>query len=150
MRQPKQILIFPYRFNSNKEEYEYCIFYRRKRKVWQGIAGGVEDNETPLEAAIRELYEETMITDVDIYELSSFSTIPVLNVVGSYLWGNVIYVVTEYSFGANVENKDIILSNEHKDYKWVNYNDAIALLEWDSNKNALWELNERLLKNDLK
>ena len=28
--------------------------------------------------------------------------------------------------------------------EWLTYEEAIKKLTWDSNKNALWELNERL------
>lgn len=31
--------------------------------------------------------------------------------------------------------------------EWLSYEDAIARLKWDSNKNALWELNWKLLNN---
>lgn len=29
-------------------------------------------------------------------------------------------------------------------YRWVRYDEALTLLKWDSNKNALWELDYRL------
>lgn len=32
--------------------------------------------------------------------------------------------------------------------KWCSYDDANKLLEWDSNRVALWELNQRL-KNEI-
>lgn len=35
---------------------------------------------------------------------------------------------------------------EKREFKWCTYDEAIKLLEWDSNKTALWELNERLKK----
>ena len=38
----------------------------------------------------------------------------------------------------------IILSDEHEKMEWVNYNNAMKKLKYDSNKTALWELNERL------
>ena len=37
-----------------------------------------------------------------------------------------------------------MLSSEHKEYRWVKYDEAMRLLKYDSNKTALWELNERL------
>lgn len=37
-----------------------------------------------------------------------------------------------------------MLSSEHKEYRWVEYDEAMRLLKYDSNKTALWELNERL------
>ena len=58
-----------------------------------------------------------------------------------------IYIVKEYSFGVCADDTEIIISDEHKIFKWVDYSEATKLLKWDSNKNALWELNERLIKN---
>ena len=46
MRQPKQVLVFPYKKN-NDGNYLYAIFCRvGKVERWQGIAGGVEVGET--------------------------------------------------------------------------------------------------------
>lgn len=148
MRKPIQILVFPYR-KCKKSEYEFCVFYRKKMNIWQGIAGGVEDNENPLQTAIREVFEETGINNCKFNQLSATSTIPVVNITGEYTWGDNVYVVNEYSFGVDATDQEINLSNEHKEYKWVNYEDAMKLLSFDSNKTALWELNERLKNNDL-
>lgn len=147
MRKPKQVLVFLYRKNE-ENEYEYCIFYRRKLKFWQAISGGVEDDETLVETVKREVLEETGISVKDIIKLSSTSTIPVINVTGDFIWGRDVYVVTEYSFGVFIENSDIILSNEHKQYEWLTYDKAYEKLKFDSNKTALWELNQRLLNTD--
>ena len=118
-------------------------------KIWQSISGGVEDNETLVETVKREVLEETGLDVNDAFELSSVSTIPVVNVTGEFTWGKNVYVVTEYSFGVFIENSDIKLSNEHKQYGWFIYDDAYKKLEYDSNKTELWELNQRLLNSDL-
>ena len=149
MRKPKQVLVFLYRKNKNNE-YEYCIFYRKKLQVWQAISGGVEDDETLIETVKREVFEETGIEANDIFELSSVSSIPVVNITGKFSWGNDLYVVTEHSFGVFAENNDIKLSSEHKQYEWFPFDEAYEKLEFDSNKTALWELNQRLLNSDLK
>ncbi len=57
-----------------------------------------------------------------------------------------MYVVPEYCFAVGAENNAIVLSSEHTEYQWVDYDSAQEKLHWDSNKNALWELNERLKK----
>lgn len=149
MRKPKQVLVFLYRKNTNNE-YEYCIFYRKKMQIWQAISGGVEDDETLIETVKREVLEETSMVVNDIFELSSVSSIPVVNVTGEFSWGNDVYVVTEYSFGVFTENSDIKLSSEHKQYEWFTFDEAYEKLKFDSNKTALWELNQRLLNSDLK
>ena len=150
MRKPKQVLVFLYKFDNNDNEYKYCLFFRSDRKFYQAISGGVEDDEQLTDTVIRELYEETGITNISkIYKLLTTSSIPVVNITGEYTWGENVYIATEYCFAIEITNQKIKLSNEHKSFKWVPYNEAIDLLKYDSNKTALWELNERLLKNNL-
>lgn len=119
-------------------------------QIWQAISGGVEDDEKLIETVKREVLEETGIVVNDIFELSSISSIPVVNVTGEFSWENDVYVVTEYSFGVFTENNDFKLSNEHKQYEWFTFDEAYKKLKFDSNKTALWELNQRLLNSDLK
>lgn len=146
MRAPYQTLTILYK--KNEEEILYAIFYRNSHPIWQFISGGGEDNETPIETVIREIKEETsiIINKEDIEQLDSKSTIPVVNITGEYTWGKDIYVVPEYTFAVNVKDYNIKLSSEHKEYKWVDYNKTMENLKYDSNKTALWELNERLIK----
>ena len=145
MRQPHQILAFPY-IKQKDGTYLYGIFCRTgKKERWQGIAGGVEENESWLEAAKREANEEAGISyETEIIELQSISTIPVTNIAKDFIWGEDTYLVYEHCFGINAQNEDIKLSHEHTKIEWLTYEEAIKKLTWDSNKNALWELNERL------
>ena len=149
MRKPKQVLVFLYRKNENGV-YEYCIFYRNKLNFWQGLSGGVENNETLIETVKREVFEETGIRVNDIYQLSSVSSIPVLDVTDEFYWGKNVYVAFEYSFGVFIDSYDIKLSSEHNEYKWFLFEEAYDKLKYDSNRTALWELNQRLLNNDIK
>lgn len=124
----------------------YAIFYRNSHPVWQFISGGGENSEIPIETAIREIREETsIIAELEkIQQLDSKTTIPVVNVTGEFTWGKNIYVIPEYTFAVEVNKTDIQLSKEHKHYKWVEYREAMEKLKYDSNKTALWELNEKL------
>ena len=149
MRKPKQVLVFLYRKNED-ENYEYCIFYRSKLKFWQGVSGGVEDDESLIETVKREVFEETGIKVNDVFQLSTVSSIPVIDITGDFSWENDVYVVFEYSFGVPLKNYDIHLSSEHNEYKWCLFDEAYEKLKFDSNKTALWELNQRLLNNDMK
>lgn len=145
MRQPYEVLVFP--FKKEEGRYIFAIFHRRRLKVWQGIAGGGEEGETILETAKRESNEEANISPNSEYlKLDSMCTIPVKFVTGEYTWGKDVYTVTEYAFGVDATGQDIKLSDEHNEFKWVTYEEAIEYLKWDSNRNALWELNERLSK----
>jgi len=57
-----------------------------------------------------------------------------------------VFVVPEYSFAVNIEQGDLKLSDEHVQYKWLNYEETIKTLKYDSNKTALGELNSRIKK----
>lgn len=148
MRQPHQILAFPYKKDKNGVLL-YGIFCRAgKTERWQGIAGGVEEGETFLEACKREANEEAGISyNAPVIELKSISTMPVVNVTGSFLWGEDVYLIYEHCFGIDATNESITLSHEHTKMQWLTYEDAKTKLKWDSNRNALWELNWKLTKN---
>jgi dATP pyrophosphohydrolase len=43
-----------------------------------------------------------------------------------------------------MKDADLIISREHDGWGWCRYEQAWEILTWDSNRVALWELNERL------
>lgn len=151
MRAPFQVIVFPYR-KIALEVYQYAIFFRRTPRYgdfWQAISGGGEGDETPLQAAIREANEEGGFSlDTEFIQLDSMATIPAPQAAGM-LWGPDVLVVPEYAFGADARDQEIVLSAEHETYRWVDFEAARDLLRFDSNKNALWELDYRLT-NDWK
>lgn len=146
MRKPRQVLIFLYK--KTDDSYKYCLFKRKNENYYQAISGGVENNETLIETVKRELREETKIESNKIYKLSTISSIPKINIIKENLWDNT-YVAKEYTYAIEIKQETIKISEEHEKYEWLNYEEAYKKLKYDSNKTALWELNERLLNNDL-
>ncbi len=57
------------------------------------------------------------------------SLLPVEDVVRNFLWGEVVYVLKEFSFAVEIPTKDISLSKEHLNYKWLCFEDAVTLLK---------------------
>jgi dATP pyrophosphohydrolase len=142
-REPFQVLVFPFR--KMPLRVEYLVLKRRDSGAWQGVAGGGENGETPAEAAARELFEETGLKGGRLVRLDSLAHIPVVNVTGGFTWGGETLVIPEYASAYEAEPNDpIVLSDEHTEFRWEEYDSARSLLEWDSNKTALWELNERI------
>lgn len=149
-RAPLQILVLPFRKNK-KGKLEFSVFKRADEKFWQGIAGGGEDNETPLETVKREAFEEANIpVDSKFFPLQFKGNVPVNAFAASKYWPKDLYVIPEHYFAVECNEIEIVLSHEHTEYRWVSYEEAVKLLKWDSNQTALWELNQRLLYNDLK
>ena len=142
-RAPFQVLVLPYRISRDRQ-IAYAIFRRTDADYWQGIAGGGEDNESPIEAAKREAFEEAGIDEgSDYIKLDSVATVPVVGICG-FKWGPDVLVIPEYCFGVEVGCEELAVSSEHTSFRWADYETASRELHWHSNKNALWELNHRL------
>ncbi len=60
-------------FARYKDKWVYC--WHKKRESFEHPAGHVERNESPLQAAKRELYEEAGITDCDMIPLWDYEYI---------------------------------------------------------------------------
>lgn len=146
MRQPYETLVIPYKKENN--EYKFAIFLRSDKNFWQGICGGGEAGETILETAKREAYEEAGLSyESEYMQLETMTMIPVISITGEFTWGEDVLLVKEYCFGVDATNQEIKLSNEHQKYRWFSYEEAKKFLKWDSDKTALWELNEKLKRN---
>ena len=97
MRAPFQILAIPYRKGA---ECRFCVFHRADLDQYQFVAGGGEDAETPLEAAKREIKEETGVTAESVLPLTSMACVPA-NVIAEkhrQLWPRDTFVIPEYAF----------------------------------------------------
>ena len=143
MRAPFQILAIPYRMADGSPLY--CVFHRADFDQWQFISGGGEDDETPLQAAQREIYEESGIAAGNIVNLRSMCYIPTDIFPEKYLrhWAADTYVVPEYAFGFACQ-ESMKLSHEHTGCEWLPYEEARRRLKWDSNRTALYELHCKL------
>ena len=141
MRRPFQILVIPFRWTAAGPEF--AVLKRSDANYWQFVAGGGEDGETPEQAAERETREEVGIAG-DLIPLDSLSTVPKSCFAAADSWSDEALVIPEHCFAVDASDRDISLSNEHTEFRWVPCEQASSLLKWDSNRNALWELNERL------
>ena len=138
MRLPIQVEAIIFRRNGNKVEYLLLKRLPERNGFWQPITGGVEEGETRNEALRREIKEETGIKNIvavleDLY-LFEFSD-PNLN--------------QEYVYGVEVSpSEEIALDQkEHSEYKWCSFQEALQLLHWRENKEALRKLNKTLTQH---
>jgi len=103
---------------------------------WQPITGGNHNGEALRETVTRELYEETqlqaplrIIEDVHTFSFTAKNGTP----------------LTEYVFGAEVAaDAEVTLSDEHDELRWVTYDEALTLLTYESNKEAMTKLLARI------
>ena len=141
-----QVLVIPYIIMESK--VEYAVFQRSDMQVWQFISGGGEDGETALQSAKREANEEAGIPYCSTY--SSLETCCSISTEcfksRQSIWGEDCLIIPEYTFGVEMKTDKIILSNEHTEYQWLDYETVKQRLRYDSNKVALWELDNKIKK----
>lgn len=145
-RAPINAIVIPFR-KRDDGNFEFAVFHRADNSMWHFVSGGAEDDETAFDTAKREAKEEAGIKpDSDWIKLDSRASIPRTAYSPTSHWPDNLLVVPEYSFAVEISGHEIVLSDEHDEYKWLSFEDASRLLTWDSNRVALWELNERLSK----
>jgi 8-oxo-dGTP pyrophosphatase MutT (NUDIX family) len=138
MRLPIQVEAIIFRRNGNGIEYLLLKRLPERNGFWQPVTGGVEEGETRDEALQREIMEETgvgnivaVIEGLYYFEFSD----PTLN--------------QEYVYGVEVSSSEEIVldSKEHSEYRWCSFQEALQLLHWKENKEALKKLNTTLTQH---
>jgi dATP pyrophosphohydrolase len=145
-RAPHNVLVLPFRRLANGA-VEYAVFSRSDADQWQAVAGGVEDGETSEAAARREFQEETglSVPEARWLALDCVASVPRDVFRGGVHWGPEVFVVQVRTFGVELTADDeIALSHEHLEHRWLPYAEAAALVRYDHDRTALWELAARV------
>jgi bis(5'-nucleosidyl)-tetraphosphatase len=132
-------------FRQNGErEYLLLRSALTRRTVWEFPKGGIEEGETEVVAAERELREETGLREGDFEFRSDFREEE--NYVftrggGSERWlivKSVVYFLAEWKSG------EVQISHESTDFRWVPYDEARRLVRFPEKRRVL-ERADRLL-----
>lgn len=98
---------------------------------WDFVKGKLESGETKLQAAIRELEEESGITTIELHDGFEESFAYVFDFKGEPTRKTVNFFV-----GKTTE-QEVTLSNEHRGYRWLSYDQAYKNLTYQNAKNVL-------------
>lgn len=98
---------------------------------WDFPKGNIETNESEMQAATRELREETDIT--------KFRLIPNFRYTLSYKYTKKSKLISKQVilFLASTKVKKVKISNEHIGYKWTESDSSVDQLTYSNAKNAL-------------
>ena len=96
----------------------------RKRKTYQMIGGGVEDGETPLEAAVRECHEE--LGDEAIFDTSLFELVMEFDEIATSDGVTPIHFYV-FKYNGSLEGK-IKTSDEIEKFLWYQSKDGTEIL----------------------
>lgn len=126
-------LVSVYCFRLGEQGPEYLALHRREGldrlgKTWQAVHGGIAPGETAVQAAWREVREETGLSPIGFWELD--------------------YVEAHYSpyqdlvrlipcFAAQFpEGLRIELGPEHDEYRWTSLEEVLEMMLWRSQREA--------------
>ena len=102
---------------------------------WDFIKGKMEHDETPHETARRETGEETGITDINFIDGFEESVKYEFRFNSDLIQKKVVF------FLAKTNTSKISLSHEHRDFVWLEYEDAMKKVTFDNAKKILAKAN---------
>ena len=148
MRTPTQVLVYPVRFTG--DDWDYLLLRRLPERggFWQGVTGGVEEGENIDETARRELLEETGFAALVLERIDFSYSIPMQDEWRGLYPGGVRELV-EYVFWARIDGAQEVRIDqcEHDAWRWCKFEDALSLLKWPENIEALKRCG-RVLRRD--
>jgi dihydroneopterin triphosphate diphosphatase len=124
------------------------LIMERADKVgfWQSVTGSLEHDETPIQAAIREVQEETGL-DATQYNLQDWQASNVYEIYPHWRHRYAAGVIenTEHLFGLELPSPLAIklAPDEHLRYEWVDWREAAKRVFSWTNVDALKRLGER-------
>ena len=127
---------------NRKEGLRYLLLYRKAndkyRELWVFPRGNIEENESDKEAAVRETLEETGIKEFRFVENFKEKISWFYRMDGKSIFKESIF------FLAETKIEDVIISDEHDEYKWCTFEEALKLLKFKNARDVLKKANDYL------
>ena len=150
-KQPRSVQVVLFARGEDKGR-EYLLLKRVNQHggFWQSVTGSLEQDETHRQAAVREVREETGIScrEEELLDLHLTNKFPIA---ARWLpkYGPGVTHNEEVCFALQVEKGPVTLDTlEHEGYVWLAYETALAMVFWQSNKEAL-RMTEQLLRRSV-
>lgn len=117
-----------------KFDHEYKVLLLKRstpvlKDMWCYIGGSIEEGEAAWQSARREIEEETGITKVSLYTSNKFDQFYSPN-------ENYIYMAPVF-VGYVDDEENVRLNDEHSEYKWLSFEEAIEQVALPGNDEIL-------------
>ncbi len=115
--------IIRYQTMEYDKDYSEFLLLRNKRGFWGFPQGHKERGENDIQTLQREVQEETGIVNLEIHQYIG-------KIQYKYFRADGLRSEKEVKFYfATTPTREVIISNEHEDFKWTNYLDALSVLD---------------------
>lgn len=99
--------------------------------------GSIEAGETATEAALREVQEETGISMISLYSSNKFDQI--FSPEDNYVYVAPVFV------GFVEDDQEVTLNNEHSEYRWLSFAQAIQTVSIPGNDEVLQSIEKHFV-----
>jgi 8-oxo-dGTP pyrophosphatase MutT (NUDIX family) len=122
-----QVVVYKY-FNPQDLRFLTLLTKPERGAFWQNVTGSVEPGEYLLQAAHREVFEETTLQGQRVAQDLDYQ----------FTYSTKRGPTKEYAFCIEAESADITIDPiEHTDFAWVSLEEALKRIRYESNKTAL-------------
>ena len=121
-------------YNDKHDERQFLLL-KYPGGHWDFVKGKMENGEEPKQTANRETQEETGITDIEF--IDGFEE----SVEYEFRFNNDLIQKKVIFFLAKTNISKISLSHEHKDFVWLEYEDAMKKITFQNAKKILAKAN---------
>ncbi len=144
---PISALVLIYTQDSQSKDLQVMIMERAdKAGFWQSVTGSIEADETPYQAALREVKEETGLDALD-YDFQDWHASNVYEIYPHWRhrYAPGVTENIEHLFALSLPSQlPITLApNEHQRYEWVDWREAAQRVFSWTNVDALKRLGEK-------
>ena len=120
-------------FDKMNKPYFLILKREKEWKGWEFPKGGVKEGETPEQAVLREIYEETGIKKIKIFKKLDMKKEFIKE--GNLVIHDVFLVETSMNIPVNIPQVD----REHSTYLWTDKEGIAKRLTWDNDKKIFQE-----------
>lgn len=131
VRHEIQAVIFDEVDNAKRVLLLKKIDFSAKRYRWRLLKGGVNNGETETEALQREIFEETGLKNVKIIgKVNAYE----------FVFRSVKHMVSSYMVKASSKETIKLQKTEVADFIWTTKNNALQMLHWNNEREAVRQL----------
>jgi dATP pyrophosphohydrolase len=124
-----------------------CLILQRASGVelypglWQILTGKIQQDETAIQAVLREIKEETRLNPLSLYSLNSLSRFYEPT-------DNSIYLVPLFLAVVPYSARVVLNPKEHDRYKWCNFQEALNTLTWHQHRRSLTHVRREFIERE--